>query len=196
MKRLFFIVLSLSFLLVACSEKYPIKTNMSEKVGEFTFTTQDEQQLSNEDLNGQWWIADFIFTNCTTVCLPMSYNMSQLQTQLQEENIDIQFISFSVDPDYDSPKVLTEYGKDNNADFDNWTFLTGYDFQTIKEISIKSFRAPLKEPESGSDQVLHDTRFFLVDPEGNIIKGYDGRQAENMNEIIEDLKTLKKHEAL
>lgn len=190
LKRLF-ITVGLSVLLVACSDDLPIETNMSESVDDFTFTTQDEEQLGLDDLQGDWWLADFIFTNCTTVCLPMSDNMSNLQESLDDENIDIPFISFSVDPDYDSPEVLTEYGTEHDADFDRWTFLTGYDFQTIREISIKSFRAPLQEPEIGSDQVTHDTRFFLVNPEGDVVKGYDGVKQESMDEITEDLKVLK-----
>src|SRR5690625_7542927 len=96
------------------------------------------ESLSLEDLNGSWWVADFVFTNCTTVCLPMSTNMSALQDKLAEENIDVQLVSFSVDPDYDQPEVLREYAEDYEADLSNWTFLTGYDFQTIRELSIKS----------------------------------------------------------
>src|SRR5690606_11784817 len=108
MKFFKWIPLSLFFFLVACSG-YPIETNMSEEVADFEFTTQDNETLSSEDLEGKWWIADFIFTNCTTVCLPMTYNMSQLQTALKEENLDVNLVSFSVDPDYDTPEVLRKY---------------------------------------------------------------------------------------
>lgn len=190
MKRLLSIFLGLGLSLSACSDSLPIETNMSEKVSDFTFTTQNEEQIGLDDLKGEWWIADFIFTNCTTVCLPMSFNMSNLQTSLKDEGIDVHLISFSVDPDYDTPSILMEYGEEHDADFDTWSFLTGYDFQTIKELSIKSFRAPLKEPGIGSDQVMHDTRFFLVSPEGKVVKGYDGVESDSMDEILEDLKIL------
>jgi len=188
---LFIIMLSIN----GCS-KLPIDTNMSEDVADFAFTTQDNEPLSLDDLSGKWWIADFIFTNCTTVCLPMTSNMAQLQKELENKDIHIQFVSFSVDPDYDKPKVLKEYGEHYDANFTTWSFLTGYEFQEIKELSIKSFRAPLKEPEYGSDQVMHDTRFFLVNPEGKVVKGYDGVESASMKEIIDDLTVLKKEEFL
>jgi len=191
MKRLFIISIAISLLLIGCSNKLPIKTNMSKTVKEFSFTTQDENTLGLEDLKGKWWIADFIFTNCTTVCLPMTSNMTQLQDTLKEDGIDIQLVSFSVDPDYDSPEVLREYGISYDADFSNWSFLTGYDFDTIKELSVKSFQAPILAAQAGSDQVTHDTRFFLVSPEGKVIKGYDGIHSDSMKEIIEDLRALK-----
>lgn len=193
MKKAFFVIfysLISLFILQACQQQLPIETNMSEKVADFTFINQDEQFVSLDDLKGQWWIADFVFTNCKTVCLPMTSNMSQLQNLIADEGLHVQLISFSVDPDYDTPSVLKEYGIQYEADFANWSFLTGYDFQTIKQLSIKSFRALLQEAEPGSDQVTHDTRFFLVDPNGRIVKGYNGVQTENIHLIMDDLVTL------
>lgn len=176
------------FFLAACGED--IETNMSENVADFDFTTQDKGNLSLDDLEGEWWVADFIFTNCTTVCLPMTSNMSVLQDKMKEEELDAQLVSFSVDPDYDTPEVLQEYADEYDADLDNWTFLTGYDFQTIKELSIKSFRSMLAEAQPGDDQVTHGVSFFLVNPEGKVIKKYDGRDQKEMDNIIEDLKIV------
>lgn len=185
------LLLLVPMLLITACGKQEVETNMSEKVAHFDFTTQDNDTLSLDDLEGQWWIADFIFTNCTTVCLPMTSNMSQLQDQIKEEGLEnVHLVSFSVDPDYDSPDVLKEYAEGYDADHNMWTFLTGYDFDTIKELSIKSFRNLVQEPEPGSDQVMHGTRFFLVNPEGKVIKNYDGVKADEMDIIVEDLITL------
>src|SRR5690606_20597230 len=142
------------------------------------------------DLEGERWIADFIFTNCTSVCLPMTYNMSQLQDRLNEEGIDIQLVSFSVDPDYDTPELLRETGESYNADFRNWTLLTRYEFDTIKELSIKSFKSPLIEPPEGSDQVTHGVFFYLISPDHEIIKYYDGVDEKQIDVIISDLKAI------
>lgn len=191
MSKLKVIMLGLILFLVACGGE-EIETNMDESVKPFEFTTESNDTLSNEDLNGEWWVADFVFTNCTTVCLPMTSNMSVLQTKMQEEDIDAQLVSFSVDPDYDSPEVLTEYAADYDADLDNWTFLTGYDFDTIKELSIKSFKSLLAEAPPGDDQVTHGTSFFLVNPDGEVIKKYNGIDTKVMDEIIDDLKVVTK----
>lgn len=183
----------LLLLLAACSDPYKaIEPNMDEEVADFTFTTQDNKSFSLEDLSGKWWIADFIFTNCTSVCLPMTTNMSTLQDKLKKENIDVQLVSFSVDPDYDQPDVLKDYAAIYDADLSNWTFLTGYDFQTIRELSIKSFRSLVQAPKGKDDQVMHGTGFMLVTPEGKIIKSYDGVSPAEIDDIVEDLKTLNK----
>ncbi|SES93924.1 protein SCO1/2 [Oceanobacillus limi] len=188
MKYLKFILPVALALLVACGG---IETNMSKDVQPFEFTTQDNETLSNEDLQGKWWIADLIFTNCTTVCIPMTANMAQLQEKMKEEGLEnVELVSFSVDPEYDTPEVLKQYAEDYNVDLDNWTFLTGYDFQTIKELSIKTFMQPLEAPPEDSDQVMHGTRFFLVNPEGEVIKHYKGTSSEELDTILDDLNKV------
>lgn len=192
-KSIVFLAIVFIILVQGCAPKLPIETNIKEKVAHFSFTNQDNQSFGLDDLEGEWWIADFIFTNCTTACLPMSANMAKLQEHVTEEDLAVQLVSFSVDPDFDSPEVLREYGEQYGADFSSWHFLTGYDFKTIKQLSVKSFRAFLQAPNDGSDQFLHDTRFFLVDPKGNIVKGYNGLESINVEEMMDDLLTL--HEA-
>lgn len=195
-RTILFSLFTFIFLLQACSSKLPIETNINEKVADFDFTTQDGEGLSRSDLAGKWWIADFIFTNCTTACLPMTSNMVLLQDRINEEGLDIELVSFSVDPDHDTPSVLREYGEDYGADFSNWHFLTGYDFDTIKKLSVKSFRAFLQVSADDPDQYTHDTRFFLVDPDGNIVKGYSGLVSESVDEIIDDLLILQEAELI
>lgn len=184
-----FIVLSL--ILAACGGE-KIETNMSEDVIDFEFTTQDNEKLSLDDLKGKYWIADFVFTNCTTVCLPMTTNMSELQDMMEEEGLNehVELVSFSVDPDRDTPEALKDYAKSYDADLKNWTFLTGYDFETIKELSIKSFKSLLAAPPEGDDQVTHGTRFYLVNPEGEVIKNYNGVESASLHTLMDDLKKL------
>lgn|SRR5690625_3745352 len=183
------IILVVSFLFVVGCAKF--ESNMSKKVADFNFINQDHEQVSLEDLKGKWWIADFIFTNCVTVCLPMTHNMANLQQQFIENDLDVQLISFSVDPEVDTPEVLKEYAKSYDVDFSNWSFLTGYDFETIQDLSVQSFASGLqKEPDS--DQVQHVSFFFLINPEGEIVKRYDGTDEEDMENIVKDLKILVK----
>ncbi|SEQ63481.1 protein SCO1/2 [Virgibacillus subterraneus] len=176
-------------ILSACGDKY--EGDYSYKVGDFTFTNQDGEQVSKSDLEGKFWVVDFIFTNCTTVCPPMTSNMADLQKQLKEAGLEeeVQLVSFSVNPKKDTPKILKDYAKARGGTFDNWHLLTGYEFETIKELSIKSFKAAV-EKIADSNQVMHSTRFFIVTPEGNAIKGYDGRDQANMEKIVQDIEDM------
>lgn len=150
-------------LLSACGSSIPGARNYP--IEPFSYTDQDGNSLSLEDLKGKVWVADFIFTNCADVCLPMTANMSKLQTMLKDKGIkDVEFVSFSVDPEVDSPEVLKEFAERFEADFSNWHFLTGYDQKHIEEFAKNSFKATVLKPEKG-DQVIHTVDFYLVNQE-------------------------------
>lgn len=187
--KIAFLLLVLAIILAACGEQY--EGDFSYKVQEFSFTSQDGETIKRSDLDGKFWVANFMFTSCETVCPPMTANMAMLQEKLKKAGLnDVQLVSFTVDPENDTKSDLKEYGKARGASFDNWHFLTGYDFKTIKELSIKSFKSAL-EKLPDSDQYMHGTSFFLVSPEGNAIKRYKGTQAKQMDNIVKDIKEMK-----
>lgn len=154
----------------------------------FEAVNQNEEEVTLQDFHGEVWLMNMIFTNCTTVCLPMTYNMAQLQKMLSEENLNIPLVSLSVDPLQDTPETLKEYGEQYEADFSNWSFLTGYSEEEIQKIA-KSVKT-LVEKQEGTDQVTHSTKFFLINKNGVAVKGYDGVNPPN-EEIIADMKALQ-----
>ncbi|HLR54257.1 MAG TPA: SCO family protein [Pseudogracilibacillus sp.] len=187
-KVLLFSACSIMAVLLAACGKEEIETTMDSDVGEFNAVTQDEEDFTEEDLKGEWWVVDFIFTNCTTVCSPMTSNMTKIQAQLEDEGVDnVNFLSFSVDPDNDTPEVLKEYGEEHDADFDSWTFLTGYEFEDIEKISMEDFKSPLQPPPEGDDQVQHGVRFFVIDPEGTVVHSYIGTEIDEVDQLVEDM---------
>lgn len=177
------------FFLAACGEEF--EGNITSEIQDFSFTNQDGETVTQDSLEGNFWVANFIFTSCDTVCPPMTANMASLQDKLKEAGLDdVKLVSFTIDPENDTKTDLKEFGKARGASFDNWHFLTGYDFQTIKELSIKSFKSALEDlPDS--DQFMHGTNFFLVSPEGKAINYYSGIKAAAMDKIVEDIKKIK-----
>lgn|SRR5690625_118560 len=186
-KTLVFIGLAILLLLTACGKE--LEANLSRDLPDIEFTNHDGETLTREDLKGKWWIADLIFTNCETVCIPMTNNMKMLQDEAAKKDLDINFLSFSVDPENDTPEVLKEYAEDYEVNLDNWTFLTGYDFETVEEFAEESFVTIVRQPED-SDQVDHGTMFYLINPDGKIIKYYSGIEKESLDQIMEDLEIV------
>lgn len=159
-------------------------------IEDFTYTNESGESFGLKQLENEVWLADFIFTNCTSVCPPMSANMSKIQQQLEDEGLAVPIVSFTVDPEFDTPEVLQEYADRYGANLDTWQFLTGYEFNEIKTLSEKSFKSPLAEPAAGDDQFTHGVYFYLV--EGNkITKYYNGVSDVPIDAIVEDVKTLK-----
>lgn len=159
-------------------------------IKDFTYTNESEEKFGLSDLEDDVWLADFIFTNCTSVCPPMSANMSKVQQQLEDEGLQVPIVSFTVDPELDTPEVLREYADQYAANLDTWHFLTGYSFDEIKKLSEETFKSPLAAPVEGDDQFTHGVFFYLI--EGNkIIKTYNGVSDVPIDAIVEDIKTLK-----
>ncbi|MGM0854970.1 MAG: SCO family protein [Bacillota bacterium] len=188
-------VIALSFiLLVGCQgenveESFP----MEVEVGELAAVDQNGETTSLGELNkGKIVIADFIFTNCDTVCLPMTANMSKLQKKIQEAGLDgeVQLVSISVDPEHDSPDVLKEYSGRYEVEDENWSFLTGYSRDEIESFANVSFKTPAAQVE-GSNQFVHGTSFYLVSENGILLKQYEGVSNPPYEEIIEDIEKLK-----
>lgn len=179
----------LLLLLSACN-KQQIEPNMSEMIPDFQYTNQDNEPLELEDLIGDWWVAYFSYTHCQTVCPRTTANMIDIQEDLKEEGFTPTIISFSIDPENDTPEVLKAYAKDFGVDLNTWHFLTGYDFETIQELSVNTFRAVLQK--GALDQRSHSFYFYLINPEGEIVKRYDGMSDRENGLLIADVKKVLK----
>lgn len=155
------------------------------KTMDFEFVNQNGSAYGTEQLQGQYWLANLIFTYCPSVCPTMTPNMQRLQAAMNEEGLEMSFISFTVDPERDTPEALHTYGTNVGADFASWQFLTGYSIEQITEFAVESFKTPVQHID-GSEDIVHSTSFFLVDPNGNVIRKYDGLQS-NQETIINDL---------
>ncbi|AJO18647.1 SCO1 protein [Bacillus paralicheniformis] len=167
-----------------------IENSLNYDVQSFSFQNQDGKTVSLESLKGQVWVADFIFTNCKTICPPMTSHMAELQKQMEEENLQARIVSFSVDPENDTPEKLKKFAANYPLNFQNWDFLTGYSQEEIEKFALKSFKAIVKKPED-EDQVIHQSSFYLVDQNGKVVKDYDGAKNTPYDEIIADIKTLE-----
>ncbi|WP_404315644.1 SCO family protein [Bacillus lumedeiriae] len=180
-------------LAAGCGNK-TIESNMDVKMQDFEHTNQNNEKVNLSDLKGTVWLADLIFTNCTTVCQPMTKNMADIQKMLEKEGVDdYRIVSFSVDPEVDTPEKLKEYLSYFEANESKWDLLTGYEQEYIREFAEKNFQT-LAIPDPNSDQVMHGTSFYLVNKEGTVVKNYDGAADVPFEEIVQDVKTLVEQE--
>jgi protein SCO1/2 len=151
-------------------------------LADFKLTDQNDQAFGLENLQGKFWIADFIFTSCPGICKDMSSNMSEIRRTFPGDP-RLNFVSISVDPETDTPAVLREYADRYNAD-DRWHFLTG-ESDAIQAIATKNFKVG-----GGEDHLVHSPHFVLVDPEGQIRNYYNGTEPGDVEKIKADVTAL------
>ncbi len=169
-------------------------TSLNWRIPEFKAVDHTGKAFTHKDVQGDLWLADLIFTRCNTVCPPMTANLSKVQKDLKEQGVDIKIVSFSVDPEYDKPEILTEYAKKYQADLSNWYFLTGYTYDEINQFTQTAFKGVLTKSKGPSPEVPiminHSTRYYLIDGEGKVRKFYDGLQPDS-KKIAEDIQQLQ-----
>ncbi|WP_042473120.1 SCO family protein [Bacillus ndiopicus] len=187
-------LLLFTMILGACSN-YKFKPTTAYEVSNFTATNHRGEEVTLESLKGKPWLAMFIFTNCTTICSPMTSNMAEIQDRLAKEGVeDYNIVAFSVDPENDSPEVLADYlERYGVADESKWQLVTGYDQKFIEQFGLNSFKTLIKKVE-GDDQVMHMNTFYLVDETGVAVKNYSGysetADGVSYDTVAIDLETL------
>ena len=189
-------ILIITVLILGACSANEFKPDYNLKIEPFTFTNQHNEEVSLDDLKGEVWLAQFVFSNCTTVCGPMMVNMANLQDELIKEKVeDYKIVSFTVDPAFDSPEVLQEYlDVFAPTDESKWEMLTGYKQEKISEIARKSF-ATIVVDDPNSNQVTHGVNFALVNQEGSVVKLYNGNENVAYDDIVTDMKALIKQGA-
>lgn len=159
----------------------------------FTLTASTGQPFSSEQLKGQPYIVDFIFSRCAGPCPLMSAKLSKLQTATADTP-GVKLVSISVDPLADTPAVLAEYAAQYKADPSRWFFLTG-EVEPIYTLVEQGFKLPVEkslDPAKAApgDLIIHSTRFVLVDGEGQLRGYYDSEAPTFEATLLKDLRTL------
>lgn len=162
-------------------------------VPEFSFIERDGRRVTLAELKGKVWLVNFIYTNCPDTCPIQSAQMREIQEDFEKES-DLRLVSITVDPERDTPEVLSEYAQRFSADAARWFFLTG-EKETIYKFAQEGFRLGAvelpheKRPESGATHT-HSPRFVLIDRDAQIRGYYVSTEVEAMKRLRRDLKIL------
>ncbi len=174
-------IVSLAFILLAgCAGKPDLPTLGS--TAPFKLTEHTNQLFDSASLNGKVWIADFMFTTCPGPCPRMSSQMHQVQIALEGQGI--QLVSFTVDPEHDTPETLAAYAQKFKASPGVWHFLTG-DKADLNHLAKDVFKLGVVD---GS--LEHSTRFVLIDRAGQMRGYYLSSEPNAIPRLIEDARAL------
>ncbi len=151
-------------------------------------TTAGTAPLNLHGLIGRVWIADFVYTTCAGPCPLLSANMAGLQKKLPPS---IGLLSFTVDPENDTPAVLAAYAGRFGADPKRWLFVTGPKDAQVRLIRDGFLIAAVSSPDAPAGQnVSHSTKMALIDAQGRIRGYYDGDDAASLDKLAVDAESL------
>ena len=166
------------------------------RVNNISLVNQLGDTVSLDDINGSIIIADYFFTRCPSICPTLTKNMKSLQDAMKMKDyrrrIDssyVRFLSFSVDPERDSPDVLKKYADKYAVNHDTWWFLTG-DKKKIYDFAFNELKLGLQDGKGIDSNFIHTQKFVLIDKNRNVRGYYNGLDSSSMSKLAEDLTLL------
>jgi protein SCO1 len=164
----------------------------------FALIDQNEKVITNKDYEGKVYVVEFFFSTCPSICPVMNKNMIDIQNEFFG-NPNFGIASISINPEYDTPKVLKEHADALGVKSSNWHMMTG-DKKVIFDIANKGYNLYAGENKNVNGGFEHSGLFALIDKKGNIrcrkdnhgnpILYYDGLEKKGVKAIKEDIKKL------
>jgi len=160
------------------------------EVPAFELVNEKGEPYGSDQLQDRIWVANFIFTRCTTVCPIFTGKMGEIQHSVRNLKPAIQLVSFSVDPEYDTPEVLKAYAYDHRASPRLWTFLTG-PIPDVRAAVVNGLKTSMgQDTPNNPESIFHGSHFVLVDAAMQIRGLYDVNDQETKKALMMDIQLL------
>ena len=160
------------------------------KVGSFSFMDQYARAFTEKQVQGKIYVTDYFFTTCQSICPVMSKQMERVQSVFADEP-RLLIVSHTVNPEFDSVPVLSDYAKAHGAIKDKWFFVTG-DKKALYDLARKGYYLNTEVGDGGPNDFIHTQNFALVDGDGQIRGYYDGTDSAEVKRLILDAGILIK----
>ena len=158
------------------------------RIQDFSMLNQNGDTIGIKDYRDKIFVTDFFFTTCPSICPIMTDNLLRIQEEFRNDTL-IKLLSYSVTPEIDSVAQLKKYSLEKGVDDSKWNLLTG-DKEEIYKLARKSYL--VVEEAEDPHQMIHTENFVLVDPERRIRGYYDGTDDKEIEQLIKDIRFLKK----
>ena len=191
----FFLILVVGFY-VTMSQLVPgFGKSKLEPIGRvlpFAFTNQDGKTVTENDITGKVFVAEYFFTTCKNICPVMNGNMKTVYDRFKNEK-DFLILSHTSFPEIDSVNVLKKYADSLQVNTQKWIFLTGR-----KDSLYKQARYSYKIDDPNNNVIdikqdfIHSQFFSLVDKNGVVRGIYDGLKPSEVKKMINEIELLLK----
>jgi len=161
-------------------------------IGTFALTDEMGRPFADDALHGHVTIVNFIFTRCDTICPVSTMKMERIQAKTEDVAKQVKLVSFSVDPDYDTPARLLEYATKYRYEPDRWRFVTGEHDAVYDVIEHQFMTSMMRLPDkpNGVPDISHQGYFLLLDKNAHLRGIYDSDRIQQLDDLIHDARQL------
>lgn len=178
---------------------YPIYRSMNRvlppelpviaKVPDFVLSSENGQPFGSKDLEGRVYLANFVFSRCPTICPKMLTELENVQKRIRGTGKKVAIVTFTVDPEHDTEKVLFDVARKHHANPYTWTFLTGSDKEAMFKLYRDGFKVGVEQNPQDMFDIAHSEKIVLVDGE-NQVRGYYAFETNDINKLMIDVGLL------
>lgn len=154
----------------------------------FEATNQNGETITNKSLKGNIYVSEFFFTSCPTICPVMTGQLMRVHEKFKNEN-RFKIVSFTLDPEYDTPEKLKDHAKRLSIDTHQWWFLNDKKSETYA-LAQKGYFVTALEDKEAPGGIVHSGKVSLIDGDGHIRAYYDGTVEDDVNVLMKDIATL------
>jgi len=162
------------------------------RIGAFRLKDEQNKVITDKAIDGKVFVAEYFFATCKSICPIMNQQMQRVQARFKgERNFNI--LSFTVDPDTDTPGQLLAYAKKHGYSPGQWHFITGSKDSLYRLARTSFFVLKPAEAQNLGDagnDFIHTNNFVLVDKERQIRGYYDGTNPSEVDQLIKDIEIL------
>lgn len=166
-----------------------VRGERDHHIANFSLTDQNGQTITQNTYKDKIYVANFFFTTCKSICIPMTRQMKRVQDAF-EDDPQVMLLSHSVTPKIDSVAQLKRFALKKGVDDQKWHLVTG-DKKVIYELARKSYFAATTKGDGGANDFIHTQNLVLVDKEKRIRGFYNGTDPKDVDRLIGDIKTLE-----
>lgn len=158
------------------------------QIPQFELTNEFGKPFGSKDLSGKIYLANFIFTSCPTSC-PLTMKKTQIiQKRLRGLGTKVAILSFSVDPETDTPEVLNKFARNYMANPYIWNFLTG-PYDKMKDLLVNGFKVAVGKKDPSMMDIAHSEKVILVDGSG-MVRGLYSTDKQSVDQLMIDVGIL------
>jgi protein SCO1 len=186
----FFVILTLIFYFAIAKSIH--KNDTISVVQPFAFVNQDGKKVTDKDVEGKVYVAEYFFTTCRGICPRMNNNMRTVYDRFKDEK-DFLILSHTCDPERDSVAQLKIYADSMQVNTAKWIFLTGRkdSLYTMARTSY-TIDDPANNVNKITDDFLHTQFWALVNKKGEVKKVYDGLKKSEIDAMMKQISKLLK----
>jgi len=156
----------------------------------FSFVNQYGKTITDKDVSGKIYVADFFFTSCPSICPIMQRNMLTVYNEFKNDQ-NVKILSHTIDPKHDTIPVLKQYADKLGISGDSWWLLYGKK-EEVYQIAEKNYLVSAKD--DSKQGYIHDGYFILIDKQKRIRGSYDGTDMKQVNQLVADMHTLERED--